>query len=123
MRLAESPWLTDENIHPEVVAHFRSRGLDVLDVKEQGWHGRPDDEILDEAYRSARIILTHDGEFGTMALLGGRRVVGIVRVRPGHVRSEVTIGALDRLFALDLDPPPPFLVVVQGGLVRLHTWG
>lgn len=123
MRLAESRWLTDENVHPDVVAHLRSRGLDVLDVKERGWHGRADEAILDEAYRSGRIVLTHDGDFGALALLGGRPVVGIVRVRPGHVRSEVTTGALDRLLALDIDPPSPFLIVVQAGLVRLHTWG
>lgn len=123
MRLAESRWLTDENVHPDVVAHLRSRGLDVLDVKERGWHGRADEAILDEAYRSGRIVLTHDGDFGALALLGGRPVVGIVRVRPGHVRSEVTTDALDRLLALDIDPPSPFLIVVQAGLVRLHTWG
>ena len=79
MRLTDSRWLTDENIHPEVVVHLRSRGLDVVDVKEEGWQGRPDEEILDIAYQSGRIILTHDGDFGTMALLGGRQVVGIVR--------------------------------------------
>lgn len=123
MTLAEARWLTDENVDPEVVAHLWSRGLDVLDVKEQGWHGRADEEILDEAYRSGRIVLTHDGDFGALALLGGRRVVGIVRVRPGHVRAEVTTHALDRVLDLALDPPPPFLIVVQSGLVRLHTWG
>ena len=122
MRLAGCPWLTDENIDPEVVAHLRSQGLNVLDVKEQGWHGHPDVDILDEAYRSGRVVLTHDGDFGTLALLQRREVLGIVRIRPGHFRAEVTIRALDRLLALRLDPPPPFLVVVQGGRVRLHTW-
>lgn len=123
MRLTHSPWLTDENIHVEVIAYLRGRDLDVLDVKEQGWLGRPDGELLDEAYRQGRIVLTHDGDFGTLALLGGRPVIGIVRVRPGHFRAGVTIRALDQLFALALDPAPPFLLVVQGGLVRLHTWG
>lgn len=123
MRLADSRWLTDENIGSEVVAHLRGRGLDVLDVREAGWYGRSDDELLAEAHREGRIVLTHDGDFGTLALLGGRPVVGIVRVRPGHVRAPVTIGALDRLLALDLDPPPPFLLVVRGGLARLRTWG
>ena len=122
MRLADSRWLTDENIDAEVVAHLRGRGLDVLDVREAGWYGRSDEELLEEAHREGRIILTHDGDFGTLALLGGHPVVGIVRVRPGHVRAPVTIGALDRVLELDIDPSPPFLVVVQGGLVRLHTW-
>lgn len=61
MRLIDSPWLTDENIHPEVSLYLRSRGLDVQDVKEQRWHGRSDEDLIDEAYRSGRIILTHDG--------------------------------------------------------------
>lgn len=122
MRLASARWLTDENVDAEVVAHLRGRSLDVLDVKEQGWYGRADDELLEEAYRQGRIVLSHDGDFGTLALLGGRPVAGIVRVRPGHARAHVTIGALDRLLALDLDPTPPFLIVVQGGLVRVHTW-
>jgi predicted nuclease of predicted toxin-antitoxin system len=123
VRLTDSRWLTDENIHPDVVAHLRGRGLDVLDVREQGWMGRSDGALLEEAYREGRIVLTHDGDFGTLALLGQRSIVGIVRVRPGHVHARVTIEAVDRLVALDLDPSPPFLVVVQGGLVRLHTWG
>lgn len=123
MRLSNSPWLTDENIHPEVVAYLRSKGLDVLDVKEQRWQGRSDHELLDEAYRLGRIVLTHDGDFGTLALLGQRPIVGIVRIRPGHIHSEITIRAVEQLLALALDPSPPFLLIVQGGLVRLRTWG
>ena len=123
MRLAESPWLTDENIHPEVVAHLRSRGLDVVDVKEQGWQGRLDEEILDAAYRAGRIVLTRDGDCGTIALLGGQPVVGVVRIRPGHIRSDVIIRTLERLLELVLDPSPPFLIVARGDLVRLRTWG
>jgi predicted nuclease of predicted toxin-antitoxin system len=123
VRLANWGWLTDENIHPEVTAHLRGQGLDVLDVREQGWQGRSDAELLEEAHRDGRVVLTHDGDFGTLALLARRPVVGIVRVRPGHIRAQVTIDALDRLLALDLDLWPPFLIVVQGGLARLRTWG
>lgn len=123
MRLADSRWLTDENIGSDVVTHLRARGLDILDVREQGWYGWSDEKLLKEAHREGRIVLTHDGDFGTLALLGHRPVVGIVRIRPGHIRAEVTIETLDRLLSLDLDPSPPFLVVVQAGLVRLHTWG
>jgi predicted nuclease of predicted toxin-antitoxin system len=123
VRLADSRWLTDENFHPEVAAHLGGRGLDVLDVREQGWQGRSDAELLEEAHRAGRVVLTHDGDFGTLALLARRPVTGIVRVRPGHIRAQVTIDALDRLPALDLEVSPPFLIVVQGGMARLHTWG
>lgn len=70
MRLEDARWVTDETIHPDVVAHLRGRGLDVLDVRERGWHGRSDDELLEEAHREGRVVLTHDGDFGTLALLG-----------------------------------------------------
>jgi predicted nuclease of predicted toxin-antitoxin system len=92
-------------------------------VKELGWQGRSDYELLDEAYRLGRIVLTHDGDFGTLALLGQRPIVGIVRICPGHIRSEISIRAVEQLLALALDPSPPFLAVDQGGLVRLRTWG
>ena len=122
MRLAEARWLTDENIGSDVVAHLRGRGLDVLDVREQGWYGRSDEELLEEAHRQGRVVLTHDGDFGTLALLGGRAAVGIIRVRPGHIQAHETIRVLNRLLDLDLAPSPAFLIVVQGGLARLHTW-
>ncbi len=44
--------------------HLRSLGVDVLDVKERGWWGRSDDDLLAEAYQLGRIILTHDGISG-----------------------------------------------------------
>jgi predicted nuclease of predicted toxin-antitoxin system len=75
VRLADSPWLTDENIHLDVVAHLRGRGFDVLDVREAGWYGRSDEELLEEAHGQGRVVLTHDADFGTLALLGHRPVV------------------------------------------------
>ena len=76
MKISDYGWLTDENVHPDVVAYLRSKGLDVLDVKEQGWHGRSDNELLDEAYRRGRLILTHDGDFGTLAF-GSAPVISV----------------------------------------------
>jgi hypothetical protein len=56
-----------------------------------------------------------ESRVGTLALLGRRPVVGIVRVRPGHIRVQVTNEALDRLFALDLELSPPVLDRRPGG--------
>jgi hypothetical protein len=36
---------------------------------------------------------------------------GLVRIRPAFT-AQVTIGALDRLLALDLDPSPPHFVAI-----------
>ena len=34
--------LADENIGASVVAYLRNRGVEVVDVKEQKWFGKPD---------------------------------------------------------------------------------
>jgi predicted nuclease of predicted toxin-antitoxin system len=55
--------LTDENVSPKVTAFLRNQGIDVLDVKEQGWKGKIDDELLEIAYHDKRWVLTHDSDF------------------------------------------------------------
>jgi predicted nuclease of predicted toxin-antitoxin system len=52
--------LTDENVSPKVVAHLRMIGMDVLDVKEQGWQGAEDEKLLDIAYQEKRFVFTQD---------------------------------------------------------------
>ena len=60
--------LTDENVSPRVVAFLREKGLDLVDVKEKGWYGADDKFLLAIALEERRFILTHDGDFGTLAI-------------------------------------------------------
>ncbi|WP_161626583.1 DUF5615 family PIN-like protein [Desulfatiglans anilini] len=55
---------------------MRDQGLDVLDVKEERWYGKEDQEILDMALRGHRFVLTHDSDFGTTAINEGRPFYG-----------------------------------------------
>ena len=68
MKLNQITLLADENISPKVVASLRLMGLDVLDTKEQHWHGTKDEKLLATAYQEHRFILTHDSDFGTLAI-------------------------------------------------------
>lgn len=63
------PLLTDENIDPDVVAGLRRLGFDVLDVVESGRAGVGDVELLRWAVSQGRVIVTHDADFGTLAIL------------------------------------------------------
>ena len=36
--------LTDENVSPKVVSYLRKKGLDVIDTKEEKWHGKEDEK-------------------------------------------------------------------------------
>ncbi len=42
MRFASLKILTDENVSPCVVSFLRQKGIDAIDVKEEGWQGKDD---------------------------------------------------------------------------------
>ena len=62
MKFCEIRILTDENISPKVVTFLRERSIDVIDIKQQNWHGKEDEEILEIAYKGKRFVLTHDSD-------------------------------------------------------------
>ena len=113
MKLAQFKLLTDENIHCEVVALLRQRGFDVLDVAEEGLFGTTDVDLLRRAVSENRVVVTHDRDFGTLAILGGEPIVGIVYLRPGHIAPDFTMETIDAALSALHDLSPPFIVVVQ----------
>lgn len=115
MNLHDFSFLTDENIHPAVVADLRTRGCDVLDVCEQGWMGTDDVALLRSAYSLNRIVITHDSDFGNLSIAQFEPVVGIVFLRPGHIDPGFTIDTLRLLFEQKLDIQPPFILVAKRG--------
>ena len=48
--------LTDENISPVVVNFLRLQNIDVLDVKENNWIGKTDEELIKTAYLGNRFV-------------------------------------------------------------------
>jgi len=82
--------LSDENISPRVVSFLRGEGVDVSDVKEKGWQGAEDRYLLEKAFEENRIIITHDSDFGTLAIHEGFPFYGIVSVSYTHLRAHET---------------------------------
>lgn len=76
MKLHDIRILTDENISPKVKAFLRQYGLDILDTKEQQWFGKDDEDLLSIAYQEQRFVLTHDSDFGTLAINEGKLSLG-----------------------------------------------
>ena len=113
MKLREFPLLADQNIHGEVVTYLRYDGFDVADVVQMGLVGATDDVILTRALAEGRVVVTHDGDFGTLTIPQGSSFVGIVYLRPGHVGAQPTIDSLQQLLAANVDVQPPFIVVVK----------
>jgi predicted nuclease of predicted toxin-antitoxin system len=112
VNLFDFPLLADENIHPDVIAYLRQDSLDVISVSEQGRFGLSDTKVLRQAFKAGRIVLTHDSDFGSLVMMGAE-FVGILYLRPGHIRAEFTIQTLKAIRNREIDVTPPFIVVAE----------
>ena len=122
MKLRGGRFLSDENIHADVVAFLQSEGCDVLDVKEEGLDGSDDLSLIRLSIVEARFVLTHDSDFGGLAMAAQEPIFGIVYLRPGHIQPDFTVGTIRVLFDQELDPQPPFIIVAvrNGSQVKIR---
>lgn len=114
--------LTDENISPKVVSFLRRNGIDVLDTKEQSWFGKEDEKLLEIAYKEQRFILTHDSDFGTLAIHEGKRYYGIIYIRVRNLRSQNVIRVCEQLFKLKTELTPGTIIVVEDARLRIRKF-
>ncbi len=117
MNPLDFPLLADENIHPDVVAFLRTSGRDVESIVEKRLFGQSDVDVLRLAYQSGRVVLTHDSDFGSLAIVQGEPFTGIIYLRPGHIRPGFTIQTLKAISAQSLDVRSPFIIVAER-----HRW-
>lgn len=122
MKLLDLPLLADENVDREVIATLRERGKDVRSVIEEGLGGHDDVEILRRAFETGRVVLTHDSDFGTLAIRRGEPFVGILFLRPGNIRPEITLEMLAAVESLEAAIELPAIVVAErrGEVVRIR---
>ncbi len=113
MILLRTPLLADENVDERVVVALRSRGYDVASIRERGQHGLDDASVLATATAEGRVVVTHDSDFGTLAVHRGEPFVGIVYVRPGDLRPAVVLEVLDVVASSGVDVSLGFIVVVE----------
>ncbi len=74
-------FLANENVAKTIVEGLRKNGHDVLSAKES-MRGQPDDIILSRAQAEKRIVLTHDKDFGELAIrLGLPAESGVILIR------------------------------------------
>ncbi len=120
MKFQDIKILTDENISPKVVKFLRNFGLDVLDVKEQHWYGKEDEALLNIAYREQRFVLTHDSDFGTLAVNEGKPYYGILYLRLKNLKPTNVIRLCERVFHKDLDVSPGTILVIEETRIRIR---
>ncbi|NUM48539.1 MAG: DUF5615 family PIN-like protein [Anaerolineales bacterium] len=122
MKPLDFPLLADENIHPEVIVYLRESGYDIVSVSERGLSGQSDDAILNIAFQDRRIILTHDSDFGRLAILQDLPFVGIIYLRPGHIQASFTIKTIEVIQKQALSVQEKFILVAErtGNSVKIR---
>jgi predicted nuclease of predicted toxin-antitoxin system len=113
MKLTDCSFLADENIHPRVIQQLRELGFPVISVHDVGLTGMADSDILRYCVSENRVILTHDSDFGMLAILEGEPIIGIIYLRPGHRDPAFTLPTLEAVFREDLDIDSPFILVAE----------
>ncbi|MCZ6680793.1 MAG: DUF5615 family PIN-like protein [Candidatus Poribacteria bacterium] len=114
------PLVADMNIAVPVVQFLRAQGVDVVSAREEGWHSSEDKDILREAHAMKRFVLTHDSDFGTLAIHRNQPFTGIIYLRPGGRPPAQVITDLQDLIDAGIDWTPPVIVVYQSGRIRLR---
>jgi predicted nuclease of predicted toxin-antitoxin system len=114
--------LTDENIHPEVVAELRRQGKDVVTAIELGLGGEPDTTVLRTAVVMGRVVIPHDSDFGLLAVNAGEPSVGLIYLRPGHIQATYTLQSLRAIEATVAEVEAGFVIVAEHrtGQVRVR---
>jgi predicted nuclease of predicted toxin-antitoxin system len=122
MKPLELPLLADENIHPDIVGRLRAMGRDVRTVHDEGLAGSADVAVLERARQQGRVALTHDSDFGTLAVHAGAPFLGIVYLRPGHISPSFVWEVIGAIESTDAVVEPPFILVAErrGGVVRIR---
>lgn len=120
MKLHQIKLLADENISPKVVANLRRIGLDILDTKEQQWHGTDDETLLNIAYQEHRFVLTHDSDFGTLAVNQGKPCYGVLYLRFKNVKPANVSRVCVDLFQRDMEIIPHTIWVIEDARIRIR---
>lgn len=120
MKINSLKFLTDESVSPKVVSYLRKKGVDVIDVKEKGWHGTEDKFLMGIAYTEKRFILTHDSDFGTLAIGEGVPCYGIIYLRLKDLRVENVKTVMQKLFVMEADIPERSMIVIEDKRLRIR---
>lgn len=111
-------FLADESCDFAVVRALRAEGYDVLAVSEVTQ--RSDDrELIDQAYRERRILLTEDKDFGWLVYVSHVDASGVILIRfPGNARQSL-VQTIRQMVKEQGERLLKAFVVVQPGHIRI----
>lgn len=111
-------FLADESCDFAVVRALRASGYDVLAAAEVTARS-VDRELIEQAYRETRILITEDKDFGWLVYVSHAETAGVISIRfPGNARSQPG-KIITRMVQEKGEEIANSFVVVQPGHVRI----
>ena len=115
-------FLADQDVWQATIDLLISSGHDLVTAKELGMSKSSDEDVLSQAYRDKRILITRDKDFGHLVFAGNTPCSGVIllRVRPielGAVHHEL-LRVLQEHDELELQRS---FTIVEPGRHRIRT--
>lgn len=113
-------FLLDESADARMRFHLQSLGHDVVGIAREYPSGLSDRDVLAIAYRTSRIVITSDRDFGQLVFGDKQPHAGVIFLRLGSSPPLSTITArLDTVLSEHAHQLDRFLVVTQD-MVRVR---
>lgn len=113
MVLTDFIFLTDENIHPELIKFLRDKSFRIKDVREEKLIGTSDLSLMNLSFKENRVIITQDRDFGKLVYTKNSDFIGIIYLRPGHIFPEFHIKTFEHLINSNIKLETPFILVSE----------
>ena len=115
-------FLVDEDLPRSTAKIIRTKGFEVLDVRDCGLKGKSDEEIFEYAQKKKAVILTGDMGFGNLLRFPVGSHAGIVIA---HFPNELPTSEINRqiIVAFDSLTENDFkgnLIILEPGRVRIR---
>jgi len=114
-------FLVDVGVSKAVEEWLRSEGYDVVTVRELDPR-MPDVDILDEAVRESRLVLTMDKDFGELVHNSGKAHAGVLLLRLAGARSKEKVAVMRNILKRYREKLPGSFSVYRNGRLRVRKY-
>ena len=112
-------FLADENVERPIVEALRKLGYDILYMSEIATR-TIDEQLLMQANRESRILLTNDKDFGELVYLQRKNTGGVLLMRFGNASTSTKVQYMISLIKTYGDQLEGHFAVVTEKKVRLR---
>jgi predicted nuclease of predicted toxin-antitoxin system len=112
-------FLVDVGVSKAVEEWLRSEGYDVVAVRDIDPRMQ-DVDILEEAARQSRLVVTMDKDFGELVYNSGKAHAGVLLLRLADARSEEKVAVVRSILDRYSERLPGAFAVYQSGRLRVR---